>query len=83
MLQSFQKLIKKEMTSFEQGIQTITHKLVNIIFTPIMWILTGAAMVLFFYGIAVFLFNSDEAEKNKGKWHMVYGTIGLFIIFAV
>jgi hypothetical protein len=45
--------------------------------------LTGAAVILFFYGLASFILNADGTEKESGKKHMISGMVGLFIIFAV
>ena len=45
--------------------------------------MSGASIIMFFYGLALFLFNSEGGEKDKGRKHMLYGVIGLFIIFSV
>ncbi len=70
-------------TAFESGIKTITHKIVDVLITPIEWLLIGASLVMFFYGLVVFLATSESAKKEDGKRHMLWGLVGLFIIFAV
>ncbi len=71
-------------TAFGQGMMKITEKISDIILTPIVWLLTGAAIIMFLYGLVVFLANNeDSSEKEAGKKHMLYGMAGLLIIFAV
>jgi hypothetical protein len=59
------------MTAFEEGVQTITYKFVNIIITPIEWLLIGASLIMFFYGLVMFMVNSDSNQKEEGKKHML------------
>jgi hypothetical protein len=61
----------------------ITYKFSDVIFTPIIWLLTGGAMIMFFWGLAHFILSSDSTVKENGKSHMVWGLVGLFIIFSV
>jgi hypothetical protein len=35
-------------SSFEKGVMEITYKFSDVIFTPIIWLLTGGAMIMFF-----------------------------------
>jgi hypothetical protein len=59
------------MTAFEEGVQTITYKFVDIILTPIEWLLIGASLIMFFYGLVMFMVNSDSNQKEEGKKHML------------
>jgi len=70
-------------TALGRGIMEITEKVVSIIITPVTWLITGAAIVLFFYGLTNFILNSEGTEKENGKRHMITGLLGLLIIFAV
>lgn len=70
-------------TSFEEGVMGLTHRISDVILTPIVWLLTGGAMVYFFWGLANFILSSDSKVKENGKQHMIYGVVGLFIIFSV
>ncbi len=70
-------------TPFGEGLKVIVIKIVDVILTPIIWLLVGVSFIMFFYGIVVFLTAPDGNEKAKGKRHMLYGILGLFLIFAV
>jgi hypothetical protein len=42
------------------------------------------AMVMFIWGVVQYVINSDEeAKKEKGKQFMIWGIIGLTVMFAV
>lgn len=70
-------------TSFEKGVMKVTYKFTDVIFTPIISLLIGASMIMFFWGLAHFILSEDSTVKENGKRHMVWGVVGLFIIFAV
>ena len=51
---------------------------------PIIILLFALAAVLFFWGVVEFMLNRDnEEERDKGKRHMLWGLVGLLIMFAV
>jgi fatty acid desaturase len=72
-----------ETTQFEQNITKITYNISDVILTPIIWLLIGASMIMFFWGLAHFIASTDDAVKKDGKEHMVWGVAGLFIVFSV
>jgi FtsH-binding integral membrane protein len=45
-------------------------------------ILAGVAVLVFFWGLAMYI-RKDEKEYTKARQLMVWGTIGIFIIFSV
>ena len=54
------------------------------ILTPIMWILAGAATIYFLWGVFEFIRDYDSPEaRSTGAQHMLWGIIGLFIMFSV
>lgn len=59
----------------------IVRELVN----PFIWLLIGVATVLFVYGILEFLgtFGQGDDTRQKGKSHMLWGIVGLTIMFGV
>ena len=58
----------------------INRRIVN----PLIYFMFAAALAYFIYGVVDFLINSASAgEKNTGKQHMIWGLIGMFIMFAV
>jgi len=48
-------------------------------------IVVGIALLGFFYGLAMFIFNAgkDEAKRAEGRSIMIYGIIGLFVMVSV
>lgn len=47
-------------------------------------IVVALALLGFFWGLAVFIFNAgDEAARKKGKSIMIYGVLALFIMLSV
>ena len=59
----------------------IVRELVN----PFIWLLTGVATVIFIYGVLEFLgtFGQSEDTRSKGRNHMIWGIVGLAIMFGV
>ena len=58
-------------------------KLEDLILTPIVILLSLGATLLFVWGVVQFIMNSDNEEKRAtGQQHMLYGIIGLAIIFG-
>lgn len=47
-------------------------------------VLFALAMVVFLWGVTQFIMNSaDEAKRSQGKQFMVWGIIGLFVMFSI
>lgn len=54
------------------------------IVTPLYELTFGVALAYFMYGVFMFIYNKDKEEEiKKGKQHLLYGTIGLFIIASI
>lgn len=54
------------------------------IFTPIYEVVAALAVVYFLYGVAKFIMDlNNPDEKNNGKSHLLWGLVGLFIIFSI
>lgn len=64
------------ISGFIEGIQ-------REILTPLITLISLAAFVLFVWGVVEFVRNADNDEKRKvGQQHMIWGIIGLVIIFG-
>lgn len=62
----------------------ILQKVVTYFFSPLYQLCVAIAVVYFLYGVMRFVMDlNDPQSKNLGKAHLLYGTIGLFIIFSV
>ena len=54
------------------------------ILTPIITLLALVAFVVFIWGVIVYIKDADNDEKRKeGQQHILWGIIGLVIIFGV
>ena len=53
------------------------------ILTPLVTLLALAAFVLFVWGVVQFIASAEDEEKRKtGQQHMIWGIIGLVIMFG-
>lgn len=67
------------MTSITKLISNIELYIIN----PLVMLLFAAATLVFFWGVAQFILNAgNEEERTKGKQHMLWGVIGMFIMFS-
>lgn len=58
-------------------------KVQDAILTPIITLLSLAAFVLFLWGLVEFIAGADNEERRStGQQHMIWGIIGLVIIFG-
>ena len=59
-------------------------KVNSILLNPLIILMFAAALGYFLYGVFEFIANAGQAEdREKGKSHMLWGIIGMFIMFAV
>ncbi len=55
----------------------------NEILSPLLTLIALAAFVFFVWGVVEFIRGADNAEKRQaGQQHMVWGVLGLVIIFG-
>lgn len=67
------------MTEFNNFITRVQ----DAILTPIITLLALGAFVMFAWGIVVFIAGAEDEEKRRtGQQHMIWGIIGLVIIFG-
>ena len=55
----------------------------QMILEPVMWILIGLSLIMFFWGLAFYLLPVGDEKKAEAKNHIIWGLVGLFIIFSV
>lgn len=61
-------------------LDNIKREIVN----PIILLLAALSLVVFLYGVYEMLANADNAEARiTGQQHVLWGVIGLFIVFSV
>ena len=62
----------------------IINKVILQIINPLIPVLIGIGLIVFFWGIIQFVLNADSEEKRTtGKQHMIWGIIGMFIMVSV
>lgn len=55
----------------------------DVILFPTIALLSGIALLLFIWGCAEYIMNANNEEaRSKGKLHIMYGLIGLFIMVS-
>lgn len=58
-------------------------KIVGNIINPLIELIALAAFVVFLWGVVDFIRGADDAEKRAtGQQHMIWGVVGLVIIFG-
>lgn len=68
-----------------QAVSPMINGIVTHVLTPMLTLLGLASFVYFLWGVMLFIQNkSDPASKkiDDGKRHMIYGIIGLVVIFG-
>ncbi len=59
-------------------------KVDKLIINPAIILLFAAALVFFLFGVVDFIMNADNPEKRStGQQHMIWGIIGMSIMFGV
>lgn len=72
------------MVAYAKTADQIISVLTDQILRPIELLLFALATILFLWGVVEFLINRDnEEERDKGKRHMMWGIVGLVIMFSV
>ncbi len=62
----------------------VFQNVVTEIFNPLYKLAVGIAITYFLFGVFKFIMDMNDPEKkNFGKSHLLWGTIGLFIILSV
>jgi len=72
------------MVAYAKTIDEVIAVITNEVLQPIVQLLFALATILFLWGVVEFLISRDnEEERDKGKRHMLWGAIGLVIMFSV
>ena len=65
-------------------LKVLLGNIATLIINPVIILGFVVAMIVFFYGIVQFISHADEATKREeGKQSIIYGIIGLFVMFSV
>lgn len=65
-------------------IDSFVEKFTEVIIEPLILLLFALALLLFLWGIVVFIAKMDsEDERKKGARHMIWGLVGMFVMLSV
>ena len=68
----------------EEKVNSIVNNLVSVIVEPIVWLIIFLGAVYFVWGLINFALNYDnDTKRQEGKKHMIYGILGMVIMFGV
>jgi len=72
-----------QVASAVQVAQNAVDRLNKAIFFPLMLLMTSVAAVVFLWGAFQFIAGAgDETARTKGKRHMIYGILGMFVMLS-
>lgn len=66
----------------EEAVKEIVSKFNEHILNPILLILVVISIILFFWGLMTSLLSGDTIKKEESRSKMLWGIIGLFIVFS-
>ena len=65
--------------TFYQLLYNIEYFILN----PLIYLIFALALLIFLYGVFEFIKNSDDAEeRKKGGQHILWGIVGMAIMFS-
>ena len=69
---------------FPQSVPELMNRIDAAIINPILALLFTAGMLYFLWGGLQFILAAEEPGKRaEGKQHMLWGVIGMFVMFSV
>jgi len=67
-----------------EAAQQAVNKLVDVIVNPAIYVVFSLGLLIFVFGVVEFLQElSKGGDTKKGKSHMLWGIIGMFIMVSV
>ena len=61
----------------------VIEKIKSEILNPLIGLMFAIALVYFLWGVFQFITKSDDpAKAEEGRMHMVWGVVGMFIMFS-
>jgi len=71
-------------TAYAESIDAFIIKVNTLIINPLIYLMFALALVFFVWGVFQFIANGEnEEQKTTGKKHMLWGVIGLTVMFGV
>lgn len=64
--------------------QVLITRILNTVINPLIYLLFGIALLVFLWGVVEMVAKADnEAARTKGRQHIIWGLVGLAIMFSV
>lgn len=61
----------------------LLYNIEQVILNPLIFLIAGLGLLIFLYGVFEFIKSADNPEeRKKGQEHMLWGIIGLAIMFS-
>ncbi len=71
-------------TAFAETFKSLVEKITGTLATSVVRLIFGLAFVFFLWGVTQYaLYPDDEGKKDKGRDMMLWGIIGLVVMFSV
>jgi hypothetical protein len=71
------------MVAHAQTVDGIINLVTTQLLQPFVMLLFALATILFLWGVVEFLINAgDEEGRDKGKRHIIWGLLGMVIMFG-
>lgn len=65
------------------AVRAVVQRINEFIINPIIGFLFALAFIFFLWGVAQFFIQADsESAREQGKRHMLWGILGMFVMFA-
>lgn len=68
-----------------QALDNLFSSLFSNFINPVIYVFSAGCFVYFLYGVLMFILakvNSKEEDIKRGKQHMIWGLVGVIIIFS-
>jgi hypothetical protein len=66
------------------SLDAFVDRLTQFIIYPLIGLLLAAALLLFFWGLSQFVLHAgEEAGRETGRQHMIWGIVGILIMVSV
>jgi len=71
--------------AYADGVDDFMAKVNEHVLNPVVLLLFTVAFIYFLWGVSQFILNSESSDdaKTNGKNHMLWGVIGMTIMFSV
>jgi len=66
------------------GVDALIGRIVNVIINPIIGLMASFAVIFFIIGVIEYIAGAaNEEKRQKGHQHIIYGVLGLVVMFSV